>query len=86
MWLDSAAITLAGHAICRRSDGRCWLRGWTFPRQLSLVPALLSEVLPPDVVLVQTSAPSGGTVSLLGLIRHMTEVERGWFRRRDRGT
>jgi acyl-CoA hydrolase len=28
------------------------------------VPALLSEVLPPDVVLVQTSAPSHGTVSL----------------------
>src|ERR1700758_132389 len=29
-----------------------------FPCRLSLVPALLSEVLPPDVVLVQTSAPS----------------------------
>jgi acyl-CoA hydrolase len=35
-----------------------------FPCRLSLVPALLSEVLLPDVVLVQTSAPSGGTVSL----------------------
>ena len=35
-----------------------------FPCRLSLVPALLSEVLPPDVVLVQTSAPSHGTVSL----------------------
>jgi acyl-CoA hydrolase len=35
-----------------------------FPCRLSLVPALLSEVLPPDVVLVQTSVPSGGTVSL----------------------
>ena len=35
-----------------------------FPCRLSLVPALLSEVLPPDVVLVQTSAPSDGTVSL----------------------
>ncbi len=35
-----------------------------FPCRLSLVPALLTEVLPPDVVLVQTSAPSGGTVSL----------------------
>src|ERR1700690_1821085 len=35
-----------------------------FPCRLSLVPALLSGVLPPDVVLVQTSVPSGGTVSL----------------------
>src|ERR1700678_959686 len=35
-----------------------------FPCRLSLVPALLSEVLPPDVVLVQTSAPAHGTVSL----------------------
>ena len=35
-----------------------------FPCRLSLVPALLAGVLPPDVVLVQTSAPSDGTVSL----------------------
>jgi acyl-CoA hydrolase len=35
-----------------------------FPCRLSLVPALLHEALPPDVVLMQTSAPSGGTVSL----------------------
>ena len=42
--------------------GRTGLR--YFPCRLSLVPALLSEVLPPDVVLVQTSAPSDGTVSL----------------------
>jgi acyl-CoA hydrolase len=35
-----------------------------FPCRLSLVPVLLGGALPPDVVLVQTSAPSGGTVSL----------------------
>ena len=35
-----------------------------FPCRLSLVPALLGTALPPDVVLVQTSAPSDGTVSL----------------------
>src|ERR1700729_4247083 len=35
-----------------------------FPCRLSLVPALLASALPPDVVLVQTSVPSGGTVSL----------------------
>jgi acyl-CoA hydrolase len=35
-----------------------------FPCRLSLVPVLLTGTLPPDVVLVQTSARSGGTVSL----------------------
>jgi hypothetical protein len=34
-----------------------------FPCRLSLVPALLASALPPDVVLVRTSVPSGGTVS-----------------------
>jgi acyl-CoA hydrolase len=35
-----------------------------FPCRLSLVPALITEVLPPDVVLVQTSVRVDGTVSL----------------------
>jgi acyl-CoA hydrolase len=35
-----------------------------FPCRLSLVPALLTEVLPPDVVLVQTSVRVDDTVSL----------------------
>ena len=35
-----------------------------FPCRLSLVPALFNSALMPDVVLVQTSVPSGGTVSL----------------------
>lgn len=35
-----------------------------FPSRLSLVPHLLKEGLPPDVVLVQTSMPVDGTVSL----------------------
>jgi acyl-CoA hydrolase len=35
-----------------------------YPCRLSLVPVLLSGALPTDVVLVQTSVPSGGTVSL----------------------
>src|SRR5438034_10688958 len=32
----------------------------------------------------QRSAPPS-TMSLLGLVRHMTDVERGWFRRRIAG-
>jgi acyl-CoA hydrolase len=35
-----------------------------YPCRLSLVPQLLKQALPPDVVLVHTSLPSGGTVSL----------------------
>jgi len=35
-----------------------------FPCRLSLVPVLLASALPPDVVLVHTSAPAGSTVSL----------------------
>ena len=35
-----------------------------YPCRLSLVPALLRGMLPPDVVLVQTSVPDHGTVSL----------------------
>jgi acyl-CoA hydrolase len=34
------------------------------PCRLSLVPSLLSTALPPDVVLIHASPPSGGTVSL----------------------
>ena len=35
-----------------------------FPCRLSLVPVMLAGILPPDVVLVQTSPPVDGTVSL----------------------
>ena len=35
-----------------------------FPCRLSLVPVLLRDALPPDAVLVHTSVPAGGTVSL----------------------
>ena len=35
-----------------------------FPSRLSLVPNLLSQALPPDIVLVHTSTPVDGTVSL----------------------
>jgi acyl-CoA hydrolase len=35
-----------------------------YPGRLSLVPVLLREHLPPDVVLIQASPPAGGTLSL----------------------
>ncbi len=42
--------------------GRTGLR--YFPCRLSLVPVLLADAMPPDIVLIQTSAPAGDTVSL----------------------
>lgn len=59
---DREGVTLESPFIGPGMRGRSRLR--YFPCRLSLVPALLSGVLTPDVVLVQTSAPSDGTVSL----------------------
>ncbi|HEX8005117.1 MAG TPA: acetyl-CoA hydrolase/transferase C-terminal domain-containing protein [Trebonia sp.] len=59
---DRDGVTLESPFVGPGMRGRERLR--YFPCRLSLVPVLLATVLPPDVVLVQTSAPSGGTVSL----------------------
>jgi acyl-CoA hydrolase len=59
---DREGVTLESPFIGPGMRGRARLR--YFPCRLSLVPALLASALPPDVVLVQTSAPSDGTVSL----------------------
>src|SRR5215469_1296880 len=55
-------VTLESPFVGPGMRGRRQLR--YFPCRLSLVPALLATALPPDVVLVQTSVPSEGTVSL----------------------
>src|ERR1700722_526920 len=59
---DRPGVTLESPFVGPGMRGRDRLR--YFPCRLSLVPALLTEVLLPDVVLVQTSAPANGTVSL----------------------
>ncbi|HEX6449468.1 MAG TPA: acetyl-CoA hydrolase/transferase C-terminal domain-containing protein [Trebonia sp.] len=59
---DREGVTLESPFVGPGMRGRSRLR--YFPCRLSLVPALLAGALAPDVVLVQTSAPSGGTVSL----------------------
>jgi acyl-CoA hydrolase len=59
---DREGVTLESPFVGPGMRGRDRLR--YFPCRLSLVPALLAGALPPDVVLVQTSAPSDGTVSL----------------------
>jgi len=59
---DRDGVTLESPFVGAGMRGRERLR--YFPGRLSLVPVMLTEVLPPDIVLIQTSAPAGGTVSL----------------------
>lgn len=59
---DRAGVTLEPPFIGPGMRGRTRLR--YFPGRLSLVPALFTGTLPPDVVLVQTSTAVDGTVSL----------------------
>src|SRR6476620_3390900 len=59
---DRAGVTLESPFIGPGMRGHERLR--YFPCRLSLVPALFNSALLPDVVLMQTSVPSGGTVSL----------------------
>jgi acyl-CoA hydrolase len=59
---DRAGVVLESPFVGPGMRGRPGLR--YFPCRLSLVPVLLADALPPDVVLVQTSVPADGTVSL----------------------
>jgi acyl-CoA hydrolase len=59
---DRDGVTLESPFIGPGMRGKARLR--YFPCRLSLVPALLAGPLPPDVVVVHTSTPAGGTVSL----------------------
>jgi acyl-CoA hydrolase len=59
---DRDGVVLESPFIGPGMRGRSGLR--YFPCRLSLVPILLAGVLPPDVVLIQTSVPADGTVSL----------------------
>ena len=59
---DRDGVLLESPFIGPGMRGRAQLR--YFPCRLSLVPVMLARTLPPDVVLVQTSAPVDGTVSL----------------------
>ena len=59
---DRDGVILESPFVGPGMRGRAGLR--YFPCRLSLVPVLLAGALPPDVVLVQTSVPAGGSVSL----------------------
>ena len=59
---DRPGVTLETPFVGSGMRGRSGLR--YFPCRLSLVPELLTGPLPPDVVVVHTSMPADGTVSL----------------------
>jgi acyl-CoA hydrolase len=59
---DREGVVLETPFVGPGQRGRAGLR--YFPCRLSLVPHLLNDVLVPDVVIVQTSPPVDGTVSL----------------------
>ncbi len=59
---DRDGVVLETPFVGAGMRGRAGLR--YFPSRLSLVPHLLQQSLPPDVVLVHTSLPLDGTVSL----------------------
>lgn len=59
---DRDGVTLETPFVGPGMRGQARLR--YFPCRLSLVPVLLAGALPPDIVLIQASAPAGGTVSL----------------------
>jgi acyl-CoA hydrolase len=59
---DREGVLLESPFVGPGMRGRAGLR--YFPSRLSLVPHLLKDALPPDIVLIHTSMPVAGTVSL----------------------
>src|SRR6188472_3463804 len=65
----------------RVADERTSLDAWLDYHRATLL--WKCDGLTPDQLAERSVDPS--TMSLLGLVRHMAEVERGWFRRRMAG-
>lgn len=60
------------------ADERTMLCGWLDYHRETL--AMKCEGLTPQQLATRSAPPS--VLSLLGLVRHLSDVERGWFRRR----
>jgi uncharacterized damage-inducible protein DinB len=63
--------------VPRAADERTMLDAWLDYHRATLL--MKCAGLSDDQLRLRSAAPS--TLSLLGLVRHMTDVERGWFRR-----
>ena len=61
----------------RVADERAMLEGWLEYHRATLL--MKCAGLDDDQLRLRSAEPSA--LSLLGLVRHMTDVERGWFRR-----
>jgi uncharacterized damage-inducible protein DinB len=70
-------MTVERADVPRVADEITMLTAWLDYHRDTL--ALKCDGVPPDRLAEQTVPPS--SLSLLGLVRHMAEVERGWFRR-----
>ena len=67
--------------VPRIADERAMLVAWLEFHRATLL--MKCTGLSDDQLKLRSAEPA--TLSLLGLVRHMTEVERGWFRRRIAG-
>jgi uncharacterized damage-inducible protein DinB len=70
-------MTVIRHEPPQNAAERPMLEGWLDYHRATLL--LKCEGLEPDQLIARAVPPS--TLSLLGLVRHMAEVERFWFRR-----
>jgi uncharacterized protein YciI len=86
LWLDGRSMPWIAPRVTRTSapykaGERQMLEGWLdFHRQ-----TLLGKCSGLTAGQLRQRAAPPSTLSLLGLVRHMAEVERGWFRRRVAG-
>ena len=63
--------------VPRVADERAMLEGWLEYHRATLL--MKCAGLDDEQLRLRSAEPSA--LSLLGLVRHMTDVERGWFRR-----
>jgi hypothetical protein len=74
-------VTIERHEPAFGLAERDMLEGWLEYHRATML--LKCEGLAPNQLKTRSVPPS--SLSLLGLVRHMTEVERAWFRRRLAG-
>lgn len=79
--MTAPAPPVARQSVPRVADERTMLEAWLDFHRATLL--LKCQGLTEEQLKLRAAEPS--TLTLLGLVRHMTEVERSWFRRRIGG-